>query len=324
MNETMVSVICLTYNHEKYIRNCLDGFVSQKTNFKYEVFVHDDASTDNTASIVHEYADKYPDIIKPIFQKENQYSKRIGIAKNFILPIVSGKYIAYCEGDDYWCDPYKLQKQFDVMEENPDCNLCLHKVEFINAQGEKLPGSHPIKKQKTGKWTTKYFLEDVLSYSFFQLSSYFIRSTVWKNFYNDNLEFRKAADVGDMPLILYTSSTGNVYYINDAMSKYRKLTSGSWTVKTMNNQNIRMKHCESMINMLKEFNKFTDNKYHKYCEYKINHYTFKILCKNRDKEKLKDKKYNDFWKKIDFVNRIKLKTIIFCPFIYRIYKQIKN
>lgn len=90
-DKIMVSVYCLTYNHEKYIRDTLNGFISQVTNFKYEVFVHDDASTDKTASIIKEYANKYPNIIKPIFQTENQYSKGIRIFRTYIYPKMSGK-----------------------------------------------------------------------------------------------------------------------------------------------------------------------------------------------------------------------------------------
>ena len=104
----VVSVYCLAYNHEQYIRDALEGFVRQKTNFRYEVLVHDDASTDNTPAIIREYAQKYPDIIKPIFQTENQYSKGVKILPEIIHPKSSGRYIAFCEGDDYWCDENKL------------------------------------------------------------------------------------------------------------------------------------------------------------------------------------------------------------------------
>ena len=102
-----VSVICLAYNHEKYIRKTLEGFVAQKTNFSVEYIVHDDASTDSTASIIQEFEEKYPDLIKPIYQKENQYSKGVAITRNLQMQ-VQGKYIAFCEGDDYWIDEYKL------------------------------------------------------------------------------------------------------------------------------------------------------------------------------------------------------------------------
>lgn len=109
----MVSIRCAVYNHELYIRKCLEGFVMQKTNFRFEAIVHDDASTDGSAAIIKEFAEKYPDIIKPIFEKENQYSKHDGSLGRIMDENSHGKYIAFCEGDDYWTDPLKLQKQID-------------------------------------------------------------------------------------------------------------------------------------------------------------------------------------------------------------------
>ena len=110
-NHIMVSVICNVFNHEAYIRDALEGFVSQKTNFPFEVLIHDDASTDKSADIIHEYEAKYPNLIKPIYQTQNQYSRGGGITRKFQIPRVKGKYIAMCEGDDYWTDENKLQKQ---------------------------------------------------------------------------------------------------------------------------------------------------------------------------------------------------------------------
>lgn len=119
MNEITVSVCCLSYNHEDYIRQCLDGIVMQQTSFRFEVLVHDDASTDKSQQIILEYSQKYPDIIKPILQKENQYKKGEGILGKFLFPKCSGKYIAFCECDDYWTDNNKLQRQVDFLETNP-------------------------------------------------------------------------------------------------------------------------------------------------------------------------------------------------------------
>lgn len=116
----MVTINCITYNHEPYIRQCLEGFVMQKTNFRFEAIVHDDASTDGTAAIIREYAEKYPDIIKPIFETENQYSKGDGSLIQIMNAHTHGKYVAMCEGDDYWIDPYKLQKQVDFLENNSE------------------------------------------------------------------------------------------------------------------------------------------------------------------------------------------------------------
>ena len=122
----MVSIWCITYNHEPYIRQCLEGFVMQKTNFRFEAIVHDDASTDGTAAIVREYAEKYPDIIKPIFEIENQYSKGDGSLDRIMEEVCTGKYVAFCEGDDYWIDPLKLQKQVDYLESHPEYSMCFH------------------------------------------------------------------------------------------------------------------------------------------------------------------------------------------------------
>lgn len=119
----IVSIRCITYNHEPYIKQCLDGFIMQKTNFRFEAIIHDDASTDGTANIIREYAEKYPDIIKPIFETENQFSKHNGSIRRIMEAACKGKYIAMCEGDDYWTDPLKLQKQVDWLETHPDCTL---------------------------------------------------------------------------------------------------------------------------------------------------------------------------------------------------------
>lgn len=122
--EPKVSVVCMTYNHVRFIRQALDGFVMQKTNFPFEVIIHDDASTDGTADIIREYAKKYPDIIKPILQTENQWSRGVGIASNFIWPKIRGQYVAKCDGDDYWTDENKLQKQADFLDQHPDYSIC--------------------------------------------------------------------------------------------------------------------------------------------------------------------------------------------------------
>lgn len=119
MAQPLVSIQCTVYNHEPYLRQCLDGFVMQKTNFPFEAIVHDDASTDHSADIIREYAEKYPDIIKPIYETENQWSKHDGNLAHIMDKACHGKYIAICEGDDYWTDPLKLQKQVDFLEKNP-------------------------------------------------------------------------------------------------------------------------------------------------------------------------------------------------------------
>ena len=123
----IVSISCVTYNHAPYIRQCLDGFLAQECNFQYEILIHDDASIDGTQEIIKEYAAKHPDIFKPMLQTINQYSQSVrGMNATFNLPRVKGKYIALCEVDDYWTDPFKLQKQVDFLENNDDYVACQH------------------------------------------------------------------------------------------------------------------------------------------------------------------------------------------------------
>lgn len=137
MENILVAIHCLAYNHEPYISECLDGFVMQKTNFKFVAIVHDDASTDGTAAIIREYAEKYPEIIYPILETENQWSKPDGslgrIMSNAIID-TGAKYVAMCEGDDYWIDPYKLQKQVDFMEKNPNCSVTFHRYKIYDEE----------------------------------------------------------------------------------------------------------------------------------------------------------------------------------------------
>ena len=113
----LVSIISITYNHEPYIRECLDGFLMQKVDFPIEIIVHDDASTDHTADIIREYYEKRPDLFHVIIERENQQSRhtRVGLR---LYDLAQGKYVALCEGDDYWIDPLKLQKQVDCCENN--------------------------------------------------------------------------------------------------------------------------------------------------------------------------------------------------------------
>lgn len=154
VNEPVVSICCVTYNHESFIEDAINGFLIQETDFPFEILIHDDASTDRTADIIREYEAKYPKLIKPIYQTENQYSKNIRPMWDFLYPKVEGKYCAFCEGDDYWIDPKKLQKQVDYLEEHPNVVISSFDAFIIDEFGKqvsnsKLPTVHH--KDYTGK-----------------------------------------------------------------------------------------------------------------------------------------------------------------------------
>ena len=275
----LVSVYCLTYNHEKYIRSALEGFVNQKTNFDYEVFVHDDASTDMTASIVLEFAEKYPHIIKPIIQKENQYSKGVIIADKYILPLMSGKYVAICEGDDYWCDERKLQRQVDFLENHPNYVACTHNS-FIHDQ---ISGKKSL------------FLN-----IFFNCSMSMKRMINWKKvfhissvMYRRNIKggtpvyMREINCIGDFNLALWLRLNGKIHYMAVPMSVIRRNVEGSWTMRNQN-QN---KSALAQIEMLKLFDKESKGKYRCIVTKQINKLNIEALYRSNDIDKLHDMGY---------------------------------
>ena len=135
MIKPLVSILCITYNHEQFIRKCLESLVSQECDFDFEILIHDDASTDGTQAIIKEFQQKYPEIVKPILQTENQWSIRpSGINLRFNYPRAKGKYIALCEGDDYWIGNDKLQKQVAFLENNPDFSMVCSAFNLIKEE----------------------------------------------------------------------------------------------------------------------------------------------------------------------------------------------
>ena len=138
ISHPIVSICCITYNHAPFIRKALDGFLMQEPptgvsvdEVWYEILIHDDCSTDGTDDIIREYTEKYPDKIFPLYEAENQYSKG-KVIDAFNYDRAKGRYIAVCEGDDYWTDPRKLQKQVDFMDSHPEYSVCFHRVKHHN------------------------------------------------------------------------------------------------------------------------------------------------------------------------------------------------
>ncbi len=224
-NEVLVSICCITYNQAPYIRQCLEGFLMQKTNFKFEILVHDDCSTDGTTEIVREYSEKYPNLIVPIFQSVNQYQNGIKrILATFVYPITKGKYVALCEGDDYWIDPQKLQKQVDYLEGHPDCTMSCHRAALFSNYIGRIIGEVYCR-HNSGLLNA----EDVINKTGLYIPTC---SIVCRSFLNNNLpEYWKNCGIGDYPLQIYAAMRGNIYYEDQIMSVYRIDNSGSWSGK---------------------------------------------------------------------------------------------
>lgn len=270
-NGISVTVICLAYNHRPYIKKALDGFAMQKTSFKFEVIVHDDASTDGTADIIRQY-EKY-DWLKPYYQKINQYQQGHDIMK-FILPLVNGDYIAYCEGDDYWTDENKLQVLYDFMKEHADCSMCCHSYNNINSDSERIicevdtlenDGDIPIETNIMYKKPT-------------QLASQMFKRDVVMNM---PLIFCNRG-VGDYTLLLYASTCGTTHFIKKNMANHRIASKGSWTNRVYKNRLKRMKHYDSMISFLNDFNVYTSFKHNDVIAKRIDDYSFNKLISSHN------------------------------------------
>lgn len=220
----MLSIWCITYNHEPYIRQCLDGFVMQNTNFRFEAIVHDDASTDGTAAIVREYAEKYPDIIKPILETDNQYSKGDGSLDRIMGAACKGKYIAFCEGDDYWVDPLKLQKQVDFLESHPEYGMVFtdYQISYVDSgQIVQKKCYIPIANDDNLKWkilTQKHFL--------ISTATILGRNSLHKQMY-ENIEDFNGFPMGDTQLLFHFSRMSKIHCINNVTAVYRKHQSGA-------------------------------------------------------------------------------------------------
>lgn len=256
-----VSVACTTYNQKKYIRKTLNSILAQDTNFEYEIIVHDDASTDGTTAIIHEFAEKYPEKIVPIFQKENQFSKGVRILAEIILPCARGQYIAMCEGDDFWTDSQKLQKQYDAMQSHQNCSICVHKVQGVSEDGKKCLRMFPDGQKVTGEISAEEVIHSMLAENkwMFHTTSYFMRKEILQK--GNNYEFFMHPVYGDQATLWLAAIFGRFYYIDQVMSSYRMGATGS-TVKKDKERTKSIIKNKKWITSLMSFDRETRGMFH--------------------------------------------------------------
>lgn len=219
MSNPLVSISCITYNHAPFIRDCLDGFLMQKCDFEFEILIHDDASTDGTRDIIKEYQEKYPEIIKPMFQSENQYSKGVrGIMARFNFPRAKGKYIALCEGDDYWISKEKLQKQVSFLEANVEYSLVFSGRIVVDKNGEFLREEIPNK--------LRYTISD--NFSGFVPST---QTILFRNHEFFQLYFNSNQNIysGDRAIGYLAAMVGQSYCLPEVTAAYRETGEGIWS-----------------------------------------------------------------------------------------------
>jgi len=228
----VVSVCCITYNHEAYIAQTIDSFILQQTSFPFEILIHDDASTDGTTEIVKRYAREYPTIIRTVLQSENQYSKIPIIAPRFLFPLARGKYIALCEGDDYWCSPEKLMRQCKSLDKNPEVNLSFHSV-FKLKDGENRPRLERGRHRKSTHINSKSII--LGGGGFCQTPSILIRSSI----VDAIVRCVENAPFGDKFIQIVASLNNGALFLPEAMAVYRIGHQGGWTQRVRNSELVR-------------------------------------------------------------------------------------
>lgn len=284
--QPVVSIICITYNHAKYINQCLISLLSQKTKFSFEIVIHDDNSTDGTKEIIKEYENRYPSIIKTIIQMENQYSKGVRILPMLIMPICKGDFYAICEGDDYWTDCEKLETQIDFMTRNENVMLTCHAAQLIDAESSDIltilypnivAGIVPPKRVILGDG------------GLIPTPSIIVRSNIRESI----PEWWKTAHISDYPLVLKAILLGKVYAFQESWCAYRTNVNNSWNSRTQNTFNIRLAHAERMKKILIGFINECPVELKNSAKIMISEYYFSALVRTTD---TKIGKPSAFWR----------------------------
>jgi glycosyltransferase involved in cell wall biosynthesis len=253
----IVSICCFTFNQENYVKDALDGFLMQKTEFPFEIIIHDDASTDKTADIIQDYQKRYPGKITAICQNSNQYSKGI-LPEIYVYKIIQGKYVAFCEGDDYWTDPLKLQKQVSEMEKYPDCHISFHPAIGIFPDGKK--------RKILSRYSRKnkiVSIDDVILGGglYMPTAAVIVHSSVIPRVLSF-FDFAKPFPIGDYFLQILGAENGGALYLNEAMCAYRINAKNSFSLK-LKDSRFTSKIKILCINVLEKIDEFTEYRFSK-------------------------------------------------------------
>lgn len=258
----LVAIHCLVYNHEPYLRDCFEGFVMQQTNFPFVAIVHDDVSTDGSTSIIREYADKYPHIFIPIYETENQYSKNDGSLErvmNATIDATGAKYVAMCEGDDYWTDPLKLQRQVDILEADETLMGVCSDTSIVDNNSITLnhKRGNVVKEDTEGRYTIRDFFNNNHQYP---TASVLFRLT-HKNEIRQKYAHTRNAYLGDWTLWICLHIFGDFYYINEPMVAYRiNPTSVTHTCNRVGRAKATWQICNAIADILpKEYSDISED-----------------------------------------------------------------
>lgn len=275
-----ISIICMTYNQIDYVKKMLEGILEQETKLIYEVIIHDDASMDGTKDYLYEIRNRFPNIIKLCIEDENKFSKEIDFFSEIVINIAKGKYIAICEGDDYWTDVNKLQRQYETLEAHPECDMCACRVDMISEDGNHILGEI---RPREGDGILP--IEDVImgGGNYVATVGLFFRKTMFDHM----MDFEKIRSL-DYSHQIKGAIRGGICYIDKSMAAYRRYSKTSVTNMITNNINAMSRQCEQEKMILKTLDIETDGKYHNVIEKRLLDYeqSFYEQLKNRESELL--------------------------------------
>lgn len=308
----LISICAVAYNHGAFIREALDHFLMQQGPFRIEILIHDDASTDGTAEVIREYKKRYPEIIQPILQTENQYSSGItNLSGAFNFPRVKGKYVALMDCDDYWISKDKLATQLSYMEAHPDCQLCVHSAEVRNDRGE-LVNQNLMRPYRGDRDLGPGELVDKAGS--FPFGSMMLRAELIKAL----PDWYVSCPVGDRPLELMAAAKGYCHYIDRAMSVYRFNGVGSWTneMKQGDYKKKQEKYAEQMREIYRGFDRETGGRYQREERSASRRVYFLTRVNLRDFSVIYDGKYRKYYRELSFRDRFFIRFEWLFPGVY--------
>lgn len=287
--DVCVAIHCFTFNQKQYIHECIDSFLNQQVNFNVKIYIHDDASTDGTTEIVQQYHEKYPDVVVPVIQKTNTYkeTKRIIHMQKKLSALGKEKYVALCEGDDYWNDPLKLFLQVYALNHN-NASFCVHRV-LVSYDDSPRYEFLPSSRQKTSLLSRTKFVKTILKEYSFQTSSYVIRKDLYDRYLEKYPDYLLKIPTDDEAMLLYFGSHSDVIYLHRIMSNYRKFLPQSWSSINKNvAKEQRTIYRSNIIYAIEQFNADTSGVYNKYCVKKINNLRLLNLINENNYQKILD------------------------------------
>ncbi len=296
--QTLVTVILPTHNHVSFIAQAIESVLMQKTDFPFDILLHDDASTDGTADICRDYAAKYPEKITLIAQTVNQYTIDRRIQSHILIPRVNAKYTAILDGDDYWVDPLKLQKQIGYLEAHPDCTLCIGGADLVDVNNRVV--GH-VKPYDTDRIVDP---EDMIrGGGGFSATNTIVMPT---QLLKDLPEFADHVEAEDIPFQLLGALTGYAWYVADTLMAYRVAVPGSWSTRQYaSGMETRIKTSRDLIALNEGYDAYSGGKYHDAFVQAIQYQEFLILTYQRKLKEAKKPPYRKFYDGLSWKRKLR-------------------